>query len=189
MYKRMMLVSLAIAVLMVVPSFADTTGCKKGEFFGSYTRTELNQDVFGDGSAIHTFIYQLNLHSDGTATQYWTGLNDYLITLGTGSPWTGSWTCRGDGKLVVTLIVATYFPVTGNPNVASPDVELGSHFRDTYLFNVVDENTLIRIQSRRRAYLPAGDPTNPTGGTLGPLSTTPVTYNRLVASDADLLVP
>ncbi|HVQ55117.1 MAG TPA: hypothetical protein VMS29_00050 [Pyrinomonadaceae bacterium] len=189
MYIRMMLVSLAIAVLMVVPSFADSTGCKKGEFFGSYTRPELSQDVLGDGSAIHSFTYQLNLHNDGTATQYWTGLNDYLITLGTGSPWTGSWTCRSDGKLIVTMIVASYFPVTNNQNVTSPDVELRSHFRDTYLFNVVDENTLIRIQSRRRAYLPAADPTNPAGGTLGPLSTTSVAYNRLVASDADLLVP
>jgi len=189
MSGKIALISIAMMLFMAVPAFGDAAGCKKGEFFGSYTRSEVNQDIFGDGSAVHTFVFQLNLHSDGTATQYWTGVNDYFLTLGTGSPWRGSWSCRSDGKLVVTLLVATYFPVTNNPNVTSPDVELRGYFRTTYLFNIVDENTLTRIQARTRTYNATQDPTNPAGGTLGSLDTTSLTYNRLVASDGDLLLP
>ena len=189
MCRKIVILSIAMVVFMVVPSYGKPGGCKKFEFYGSYTRTELNQDVFGDGSAIHSFVYQLNLHGDGTATQYWTGLNDYLITLGKASPWKGSWTCRSDGKLIITLLVANYYPVTDNPNVTGADVELREYFRTTYLFSVDDENTLIQVQARARTYSAAQDPTDPTGGTLGKLSTATLTYKRLIASDADLLLP
>lgn len=189
MLWRMLTICVTIAVFMVVPALGKPSGCKKVDFFGSYTRAELNQDVFGDGSAIHSFVYQLNIHSDGTATQYWTGSKDYFTALGTGSAYRGSWTCRNDGKLIVTLINANYFPVTNNPNVTGPDVELRQTFRTTYLFSVDDENTLTTVQARTRTYLPNQDPTDPNGGTLGTLSRKPLTYSRLIASDADLLIP
>lgn len=121
--------------------------------------------------------------------QYWTGLPDYAMNLGTGSELTGSWTCRADGKLVIQYISATYVPTSISANTPNPDVELFRHTRVTALFDVPDDNTLVRIQARARTYAPDADPTNPTGGTLGNLSTTPITYNRFVASDADLLLP
>jgi hypothetical protein len=188
MFGKILIVSAAI-VFIAVPSFGKPAGCKKVDFYGSYVRTELNQDVFGDGSAVRNFVYQLNLQSDGTATQYWSGVNDFVVTLGTGSPWKGTWTCRSDGKLIVTLLVANYYPVTGNPNVTGADVELKEYLRTTYLFSVDDENTLTRVLGRTRTYSAAQDPGDPTGGSLGKLSTAALTYKRLIASDADLLIP
>jgi hypothetical protein len=136
------------------------------------------------------------LHADGIATQEFTGSPDVMLSGGEGTPFVGSWTCRKDGKLVVTMLTALYGTTTDAINhpttVPDPppvDLFLAANSRVTYLFTVTDDNTLTRIQSRRRGYPPAADPTDPTGGTLGPLNTTEVVYNRVVASDADLLLP
>ena len=48
---------------------------------------------------------------------------------------------------------------------------------------------MTREQFRRRSYLPAQDPTDPSLGTLSALNTTTVLYKRVIASDADLLLP
>ena len=191
MFQKMIIVFVALVVFTVVPAMADQTGCKKINFTGSYLTPDLNRDVFFDGSVFHSLVFQLTLNSDGTANQYWTGLPDYLINLGTGSPQIGSWTCRNDGKLVVILIQGTYFPVQpgSNPNITTPDVELSRHFRTTYLFSVDDVNTLTKIQSRTRRYTPAEDPTDPAVGTLAATNNTAVVYKRLTATDADLLLP
>jgi hypothetical protein len=194
MINRLFLICTAIVVFAVVPSLAGPSkGCNKINFYGSYTAPDLNRDVFGDGTSVHSLAFQLTINSDGTASQFWTGLPDYLLNAGTGSAQIGSWTCRSDGKLVVVLIQATfipaYTPAEGgtNPNVVRPDVELYKHFRTTYLFSVDDVNTLTKIQSRTRSYIPNEDPTNPAMGALNPPNLTPVTYNRLIATDADLV--
>ena len=109
----------------------------------------------------------------------------------------GSWTCRADGQLVVTLIWALYLPTTDAvnhptvvPNPPPPvDLLLSRHARTTFLFSVTDANTLTRTQARQRLYDATQDPTDPTGGVLKPLDTTVFVYKRLVASDADLLAP
>jgi len=175
---------------MVGPAFA-TSGCRNGHFVGSYTTSpNVPTDVFGDGSVFNTYIFQLHLNGDGTATQYWTGFPDYLLSLGTGSQWMGSWKCRNDGKLVIVLLRATYLPVGPNPpNVPTRDVALAFHTRTTYLFSVDDDNTVTRIQARSRFYTPDEDPSNATGGTLGTISNATVQYTRFVASDADLTAP
>jgi hypothetical protein len=185
-----------IAVFIALPAIVSAaTGCNKIKFFGSYTSPDINHDDFFDGSVVHSFVFQLNLNSDGTAMQYWTGLPEYELNLGSGSPQIGSWTCRNDGKLVVTLIQASFIPALAvseggtNPNVTRPDIELLRHSRTTYLFSVDDDNTLTKLQSRSRRYLPNADPTDPLGGTLAPINNVSATYKRLVASDADLVAP
>lgn len=188
MNKKMLLIVITVAVLMVAPAFA-SGGCRNGHFVGAYVSSpNAPTDVFPD--VHHTFVFQLNLHSDGTADQYWTGLPDYVMTLGTGSPWIGSWTCRNDGKLVVTMLFAGYVPVESDP-VDNPtnDISLSFHSRSTYLFTVDDDNTITRIQSRSRTYHIDEDPSIATGGTLGMISNATVPYKRLSASDADLLAP
>ena len=92
---------------------------------------------------------------------------------------------------MVTLLASTYYPTdpSANQNVPLPDVSLQYNYRYTYLFKVNNPNTLTRIQARSRRYLASEDSTNPTAGILGTLSTTPVTYNRFVASDDDLTAP
>ena len=179
------------AVYMVVPTFAaPATGCNKIKFTGSYVRT-VQAFPLQDGSVQHMTLFQLNLNADGTAIQNWTGFLDYAINTGAGSPYFGSWTCRADGKLIVTLISAGYAPVpaNSNPEVTSQDISLAFHSRNTYLYSVDDVNTLTRIAARTRSYDPSQDPTDPTGGSLGPVNTTPVVFKRLVAVDDDLLVP
>lgn len=189
MFKQIVLTIVSIAIFAVVPAFAAKTGCEKYNFLGSYTRVDPPSDVFGDGSVIHQYIYQLNLTGDGSVRQYWTGLPDYQINFGTGSESIGSWTCRNDGKLVVQYIFATYAPAAISPNTPNPDIRLLRHTRVTVLFDVPDDNTLVRVQARARTYSAASDPTNAAGGTLGAINNTQFTYSRLVASDSDLLLP
>jgi len=190
MSKKITLILLVISALALVSSINAAVGCKKFAVQGSYTRPDLGGDAWGDNT-IHNYIFQLNLHADGTATQIWTGSNDYVMNTGTTMPWVGSWKCRDDGKLVLTLIEAGYLPVPAgaHPGQVLADNELIAHFRSTYLFSVDDANTLTRIQARTRTYAPDQDPTNPAGGTLGFISSLTVTYTRVQASDADLLLP
>ena len=187
--KNVML-SLVALVFMVIPAFADA-GCKNGKFVGSYTRPQTLNDIWGDSTGVnHTVLFQLNLQSDGTAFQYWTAFPDLMLNGGTGTPYVGSWKCRDDGKLVVTLISAVYTSTTdthGNPSLV--DLLLLFHQRVTYLFTVTDGDTLTRTEARARRYSVTEDPSDPTAGTLRPLDTTVVVYKRLVASDSDLLAP
>jgi hypothetical protein len=146
-------------------------------------------DVFGDGSVFHTFVNVLSLHGDGTAEQYFTGIPDYMINTGSGTPQFGSWGCRTDGRLVVSFLAAGFQPVAPGTYPLTPyaDIEMAFYRRSTYLFKVTDDNTLTRVRARSRGYAPDQDPTDPAGGTLGPITTTPLVYKRLAASDADLL--
>lgn len=189
MFKKICFQLLFIAVIACVPAFAAKVGCQKYNFLGSFTRVDAPSDVFGDGTVIHQYIYQLTLHSDGSARQAWTGAPDYQNTFGTGTDLIGSWTCRDDGKLVINAIYSNYFPTTPSPNAPNPDIALVRSYRTTALYDVTSDNTLVRIQSRSRSYLPSEDPTNATGGTLLPISNTSITYNRFIATDADLLLP
>ncbi len=189
MFKKIILAMLTLAALMVTPAFADSSSCRNGKFVGSYTVQDIARDIFGDGSVVHTFVGQLNLHTDGSADQHTTSSPDYLINLGSSSPEIGSWTCRADGKLVVTLINGNYGPSPISANAPIPDTTLFNHSRVTYLFSIEDDNTLRRLQRRVRRYNVSQDPTDPASGTLRPLNSIEVIYKRLVASDADLLAP
>jgi hypothetical protein len=189
---------LALSIFMVTPVFPQgNAGCKNGKFIGSYTHVDDFPDIWGDMSNIeHQIIQQLNLHSDGTVTQENAGGPDIMLSAGLSTTLVGSWKCRNDGMLVVTVIFDVYVPTTDAINhpstVPSPppvDLFLFQHVRATYLFSVTDTNTLTRIQTRSRRYAASEDPTDPTGGILGPLRTGVVVYKRLVASDADLLAP
>jgi len=183
MFTKITLALTGLLVFAVTPVLA--ANCNTTDVSGSYTRLDQNFDVIGDGSVFHNLIFQLTLNKDGTASQYWTGIPDYLIGAGTSSPFIGSWSCRSDGNVVVSFIWANYSPIKRK---GISDVALVEHRRATYLFSV-DTNSLTRVQGRVRVYLPSEDPTNPNGGTLGPIFTNTATYTRLTASDADLLLP
>jgi len=107
---------LALLLFMVIPAFPQgngDAGCKNGKFIGSYTHADAVPDIWGDGSNIeHQLISQLNLHSDGTVTEEFDGAPDTMLSLGLSTPLVGSWTCRKDGMLVVTVIFAVYAPTT-----------------------------------------------------------------------------
>jgi hypothetical protein len=186
MLKTLLFSAAIVTVFATVTVFADV-GCKSYKFVGSYAHVDPPADIFRDGTVMHQFIFNMTLNVDGTAYQFWTGSLDYPLNSGTGSPGIGSWTCRSDGKLVVTFLSATYFPT--NARVNTSDLALNSSQRSTYLFTVTNENTLTLTMLRTRNYAAADDPTNPNGGALGALSVGTTTYKRLIASDADLLVP
>ena len=194
------IVAFVLSVLTILPAFSQehgNAGCKNGKFIGSYTHLDTIADVWGDGSNVeHQTIRQLTLHSDGTATEEFTAGPDIMLSGGTVSSRIGSWMCRSDGQLVVTVISAVYLPTTdavnhpaGVPNPPPVDILLFQHRRTTSLFSVIDANTLIRTQARARRYTATEDPTDPTGGSLGPLNSVSDVYTRLAASDADLLAP
>ena len=191
MLRRTIVALAAIVVFTSITIAAPPkTGCKKFNFIGTFLSPS-QQDVLGDGN-IHKYAFQLTLSSDGNVNQYWTGLPDYMINAGTGSPQVGSWTCREDGMLVFVWLQAEYLPIVppdNDPDLTSQDIRLTRTFKTTYLFSVDDDNTLRRVQSRRRVYQAGQDPTDPAGGGLDPINHTVVTYRRLIASDADIFAP
>jgi len=196
--RNVVVAVVVFSVFMVTPAFPQgNAGCKTGTFVGSYTSVAAVSDVWGDGSnVVHQYIAQLNLHSDGTVIEEFSGAPDTMLSFGLSTPRVGSWTCRNDGMLVVTSILAIYGPTTDAINHPSTvpfpppvDLFLIQHTRATFLFSVTDANTLTRIQARNRRYTAEQDPTDPNGGVLRPLNTNVVVYKRVVASDADLLAP
>jgi len=186
MFKKGILV-LAFVLSVAISGFAGD--CNNENFYGTYTYVAAPTDVMGDGTVIHQYVYSLMLELVGSGYQYWTGLPDYALNSGTGTPNIGSWECRSDGKLIVTYLISSYAPVNPDAYIAYPDVSLATNYRTTLLFKINGRNKITRIQGRTRAFTAADDPTNPNGGTLGALSTTQVVYNRLMASDADLIAP
>jgi hypothetical protein len=194
--KSVLVAVVVLSVFVVTPAFPQgNAGCKNGKFVGTYTSLVTFNDVWGDGSnVVNQTIRQLTLHGDGTAIEEFTSGPDLLLSGGTVSSRIGSWTCRNDGMLVVTLIWAAYLPTADamfHSIVPTPpvDILLSNHFRITFLLSVTNASTLTRPQARVRTYDPTQDPTDPTGGVLGPINRNVVVYTRLVASDADLLAP
>ena len=185
MLTKIALCLIVICAFAVIPARAEDK-CAKGKFVGTYTRPDLNRDVFGDGSVFHSYAVQLTLNIDGSANIAFTGFPDYIISLGTGSPQIGSWVCRADGKLVLNVIGALYLPQVVN---GVNDIVLAFNHRDSYLFTITDDNTLTRDAFRRRRYTPTQDLTDPTAGTLLPINTNTAVYTRVIASDADLVAP
>ena len=187
MFKKMTFVLMILCVFAAVPALADN--CATGAFVGTYTRATAATDEIGNGEP-HAFLFQLTLHGDGTVTQNWTGLQDYQNNLGTGSLNIGSWKCRDNGNLLVTMIYAAFFPYAADPGLGTvADVKLVRHYRTTYVFDITNSTTVTRIKSRTRSYLPSEDATDPNGGTLGALNTDQFVYKKLVPSTADLQLP
>ena len=81
----------------------------------------------------------------------------------------------------------TYIPSAPAPRTAHALEPFWSNRCPTV--NVNNPNKLTRIQARSRVYARDQNPADPNGGTLLPLNTTQIVYNRFVASDADLLAP
>src|SRR5688572_6257570 len=107
MLTKIALCMMVVSVFAAIPALAGDK-CSKGKFVGTYTRPDLNRDVFGDGSVFHSYATQLTLNGDGTANIAFTGFPDYFITLATGSPQIGSWVCRADDRVVLNVIAALY---------------------------------------------------------------------------------
>jgi len=194
---RDVLVAFAVLlVFMVTPAFSQGT-CRSGMFVGTYTNVFTYTDLWGDGSnVVNVVLNQLTLHSDGTARLNSTGFPDLMLSFGIAPSQIGSWTCRNDGKLVVTLLFGVLAPTTDAkghlstvPDPPPVDLLIFGHTRVTFLISVTDASTLTITQTGRRHYHPTEDPTDPNGGRLGPLETDEVVYKRLVASEADLLAP
>lgn len=188
MFKKLVLMAVIVTAISAVQAFA-APDCQAGSFVGTYTRAIAANDPIGNGE-LHASLFQLTFHADGTVNQYWTGLPDYMINLGSGGPWIGSWKCRDNGKILVTMMGSTFEPAAPDANIGSvSDIKLYSHFRSTYVFEITNNQTLTRIKARSRTYAADQDPTDPDGGTLGTLSTTPLVYKKLVPSGADLNEP
>jgi hypothetical protein len=111
MFNKLVLLFAVVAIFTVAPTFAAPTGCNKIKFQGTYTRAAVNQDVLGDQTVFHSWVFQLEIRADGTAALNSSAYYDFMINTGTNSPGIGNWTCRADGKLVVTTLAALVFPI------------------------------------------------------------------------------
>jgi len=182
MFNKLILMLAAITIFAVVPALAVPVGCNKWKPVGTFTRA--------DRAGTHNFVYQLQLHNDGTAWWIETASYDYMINYGTNSPNVGSWTCRADGMVVVSVLKGLLYPIASGTADDLPyaDVSLDQHIKTTYLFSVDDPNTITQFQAHGRTYGPDDDPTDAAGGVLGNLSTRRRVYTRFVASDVDLLI-
>jgi hypothetical protein len=110
--RKVLVAVVVFSVFVVQPAFPQwNTGCKSFKFIGSYTHLDPFPDIWGDGTnVLHQTIRQLTLHLDGTAIEETTAAPDIMLSGGMTSSRIGSWTCRSDGQLVVTLIFAFYLP-------------------------------------------------------------------------------
>jgi hypothetical protein len=190
MFNKLILMLATVTIFAATPSIAAPTGCLKTKFFGTYTRSGVTTNVPNDGDGTVTYLTTLELRADGTAARHDTSSLDFIVNTGSSSSAVGSWTCRADGKLVVTTLRALYAPIAAGtfPEAApNADVRLDWHLRNTFLYSVDDANTLTQRQSRSRWYASTEDPTDPAGGVLGNLGTTESVFKRLAASDADLV--
>ena len=186
MKKRLLFAAAIITVFSSLTAYSEV-GCRSGRFIGSYAN-HYSADVWGDGTVIHQYIENLQLHGDGTARTDFDGGPDYMLTYGLDTTSIGSWTCRPDGKLVLTLVSARYGPT--DDHVSTTDLAQVMHIRRTTLITVVDDNTLSVTKLRARTYAAAEDPTDLNGGTLGQIHTyTDYTFARIIARDADLSLP
>ena len=184
-----------LSMCLASTSFAGQNGnngtfCKAQDIVGSYVAVIQRTHTGAGGELIdRTQIFQLNLSAGGTAHMFYTGLIDFPFTYGTRSPYIGSWSCRADGKLVMTTITARYFPTSFDPFSGQPvtDVEIHSHWRHNRVFTVEDKDTITLRQSILRQYSMSEDPSDAGGGSVpfGEL-TSDLEFNRVVPSDAGL---
>jgi hypothetical protein len=186
MKEKFLILAVIIIAFTSLTAYSQV-GCRSGKFLGSYV-ISYPIDIWGDGTVIHQYSENLQLHSDGAARTDFDGGPDYMLTYGLDTTSIGSWTCRADGKLVLNFLSTRYLPTTDR--TSTTDLSQAMHFRRTALVAVIDDNTLSVTDLRTRSYSAADDPTNPNGGTLGQLhSYTDYIFHRIIASDTDLLLP
>ena len=186
MMKKRAIALIALFLVVSAPAFAGKKdgGCKDKDVVGSYLYSLTGVQVINpyppNDPLDRTYITQINLNEGGTALGYSTSFPDFLIASGTASPIMGSWACQKDGKLLLTYIYAGY------DSTGTGDVALAFYVRGTSLYEVVDQDMIVRVQGVVRVYDPTEDPADPDGGSLGSPSYTEIPYLRLSPSDADL---
>jgi len=104
----------AVSLLYAGPAFSvkkDKAGniCKDKNVVGSYT--QVSQYSYPDYYGVvrdRTYVHQLNLNAGGTALLMWTASRDLMINGASDTVQLGSWTCRYDGKLLVTTLAGVH---------------------------------------------------------------------------------
>ena len=182
----MLFVLSIFALLLAVPVVADDDddddddglSCRdSSRWLGSYLRSLELDPLPGV-----PFAVQFQFHKDGSLTVFSTAFYERFVTEGTLSQGFGSWKCRRDGKVVASVIHGAFQPIFG-------DVELLAHLRVTYLFELVDRNTIRRLVVGQRVYPRTEDPTDPDGGFLDFVAPVPADYHRVTVSEGDIELP
>ena len=119
MFNKLFLMAVAIAIFAVVPAVAAPTGCNRIKFQGTYTRASVNQDILGDETVFNSYVFQLEIRGDGTASLHSSAYYDFMVNTGSNSPGIGTWTCRADGKLVVSVLAGLLYPMPQHHSAAA----------------------------------------------------------------------
>ena len=178
-----MSIKLRITAAIVLPLLAmpvlaqdddGTSACESRRWTGTYTVTATPQ-VGGP------FLINYTFHRDGIFTGSFTGSPEQFLTTGSLTSFFGSWKCSDDGNIALSFIYAQYQGTGGN-------LILANHIRSTGLFEIVDRDTLQRIDLAIRVYFPGQDPADPNGGIVPPVNPAVIasTLKRLRVSEADL---
>lgn len=188
MYKRTIFSVIVLSFFLASPALfakkADDSVCKVATVAGSYVRVKQANYSGVD----RTFLLQLNLSSDGIALQNFTGGLDLIDYYGGESNDIGSWECREDGKLLVTMYRAEYPAISTDPFTAGPiqAAELRRHFLVSYLFIVTSADTLTTVEIGLKEFDMSEDPTDPAAGILRNPDLNEYEYNRVKPTDAYL---
>lgn len=192
MFKRTIFSVIVLSFFLASPAYSaktpGVTACKIDAVAGSYVRVSQSQSVGFDGTIIdRTYLFQLKLSSDGIAVQNFTGADDMFDIYGGESDGVGSWECRKDGKLLVTMFSGSYRPVvdgldpfTGESVQAS---ELRFHYLVSYLLSVTSADTLKTVETGVKEFNMSEVPTDPNAGSLVTLHTLEREYNRVKPID------
>jgi len=179
MFVRTAFAAFVFMIVVALPAFAANgappSACGKLKWTGAYTRLQ-NIDV----GTVNSYADQLNFSKDGIVTLNYTYYPELMLSEGTGTTGYGEWKCRADGNVVMSVLLAQYV------SNGSGDLTLSGHLRYTFLFEIVDDNTLKRIAFARRVYLPSEDPTDPGSGTVTLSGTDDRIYSRFTISEGDL---
>jgi hypothetical protein len=193
MFKKTIITLVALSVFMAFPALAKNKGntCKERDVAGPYVRT-ISGAGFVDGYGVYqerTYFRSLTLGPAGTVHQFDGVGQDVMLNAGARSEWNGAWACQPDGSLVVVVYHAIFQPVPQDTVFPGSVADLYHVLNEktTYRFTVDSNDMLTLTEAVVRSYDMFEDPQDPSAGSLGPVFPGSATYNRLKATDADLL--
>ena len=193
MFKKSIITMIALSMFLALPAFAkkNANACKDKDVMGPYLRTVAGAG-FNDGYGNfqeRTYLRSILLGSGGIVHQY-DGIGlDVALNDAVRSEWNGSWACQDDGSLIVVVYHAIFLPVPADGIFPGSVHDLYHSFNEktTYRFSVDSQDQLTLTEAVVRSYDMFEDPQDPLAGFLSPVFPSSATYNRLKATDADLL--
>ncbi len=171
-WVSMLIFAVSTTAFASAPDGDDGNVCQSKTWLGSYV---VQVPINGK-----QFLEYFQFGESGTVRHSATFYPEQMISSGTSTPSVGTWKCRTDGTIALTLIFAS-FPPDG-----AGDLTLGYHVRASLILQITGKKVLTRTKLVARVYPDSFDPTNPNIGFIAFVTDDPEDYTKLEVSDADL---